>query len=64
VRFVTRYNNFSKNSLAKLKTIHHFEVLSYDIGEEAPHAKEKSQKISTVRIARCTKEYILDIIFL
>lgn len=63
VRLVTRYNNFSKNSLTKLKTIHHFEVLSYDIGEEAPHAKEKSQEISTVRIARCTKEYILDIIF-
>ena len=63
VRFVTRYNDFSKNTLAKLKTIHHFEVLSYDIGEEAPYAKEKSQEISTIRIARCTKEYISDIIF-
>ena len=64
VRFVTRYNDFSENSLAKLKTIRQFEVLSYDIGhEEAPCAKEKSQEISTVGIARCTKEYISDIIF-
>ena len=64
VRFVTTYNDFSENTLAKLKTIHHFEVLSYDIGhQEAPLAKEKSQEISNVGIARCTKEYISDIIF-
>ena len=63
VRFVTRYNDFSDNSLAKLKTIGQFEVLSYDIGHEAPRPKEKSQEISTVGITRCTKEYISDIIF-
>ena len=64
VRFVTTYNGFSENTLAKLKTIHHFEVLSYDIGhEEALFAKEKCQEISTVGIARCTKEYISDVIF-
>ena len=63
VRFVTRYNDFNQNSLAKLKRIHQFNVLSYDIGEEAARAKEKSQEISTVGIVRCTKEYILDIIF-
>ena len=28
-----------------------------------PRAKEKSQEISTIEIARCTKEYILDISF-
>ena len=63
VRFVTRYNEFSENSLAKLKTIRQFEALSYDIGEEASCAKEKSQEISTVGIARRTKEYISDFIF-
>lgn len=64
VRFVTRYNDFSENSLAKLKTIRQFEALSYDIGrEEAPRAKEKSQEIPAVGIARCTKEYISDVIF-
>lgn len=63
VRFVTTYNGFSENSLAKLKTIREFEVLSYDIGEEAPLSKEKSQEISTVEIATCTKEYISDVIF-
>ncbi|XP_078343916.1 histidine N-acetyltransferase-like [Oculina patagonica] len=63
VRFVTTFNGFSANSLAKLNNIFEFEVLSYDIEEEASRRTEKFQEISTVEITTCTKEYISDVIF-
>ena len=63
VRFVTTFNGFSEDSLAKLKNIYEFEVLSYDIGEEEPRGAEKCKEIPTVEIASCTKEYISDVIF-
>lgn len=62
-RFVTTYNGFSEDSLAKLKNVFEFEVLSYEIGEEAPRGTEKCKEISTVEIAACSKEYISDVIF-